>query len=153
WLCLCDCGNEKSVRADSLVSGRILSCGCYHKEAVSQRTRTHGLSNTLEYHIWENMIQRCTNPNHLAFGYYGGRGITVCDRWRNDFTAFINDMGPRPSNCYSVDRIDVNKGYEPGNCRWATRETQMRNTRIYCNNTSGVKGVAWDKTGRRWRAY
>lgn len=97
------------------------------------------------------MISRCYNPKLRWYVYYGGRGITVCDEWRESFLAFYTYMGPRPIG-HSIDRIDNNKGYEPGNCRWATSQSQIRNRRINGNNKSGVRGVSWDKRGNRWAA-
>ena len=87
------------------------------------------MTETLTYKIWENMIQRCANPNHTAWEWYGGRGIQVCDRWRDSFLAFLEDMGPRPGPELSIDRIDNDGNYEPGNCRWATQNQQVRNSR------------------------
>ncbi len=90
-----------------------------------------------EHYVWRTMRDRCCNPNHKAYRYYGGRGITVCDRWM-EYENFLADMGHRPSKLHSLDRIDNNKGYEPGNCRWATRSEQQKNkgsTRRYTNGT------------------
>lgn len=123
WLCRCDCGSETVVASTKLVSGNTRSCGCLQRD----RTRTHGKSRTRTYRIWMHMRQRCENPRSDSWARYGGRGITVCDRWR-DFTAFFEDMGEAPAG-HSLDRIDVNGNYEPGNCRWATSRQQLRNTR------------------------
>lgn len=89
----------------------------------------HGLSYRHEYRVWQTMRLRCTDPEHPAFDNYGGRGITVCDRWLNSPAAFIEDMGPRPSPAHEIDRIDNDRGYEPGNCRWVTRSENCRNRR------------------------
>lgn len=118
WRCSCECGGEVSVRRDHLVSGNTRSCGCL----------MHGISNTAEYQSWAHMRRRCGNPRNNSFHNYGGRGITVCERWQV-FENFLADMGARPSALHSIDRIDVNGNYEPGNCRWATAVEQNSNTR------------------------
>lgn len=122
WECLCECGNTAVVSGGSLRQGTTIACGCAHRDAVT----THGLRSKPEYEVWRLMLRRCEDPSFTGYRYYGGRGITVCDRWR-DLHAFIEDMGPRPSKTHSIDRIDGNKGYEPGNCHWATKTEQCRN--------------------------
>lgn len=105
-----------------------------------------------EYGIWNSMLQRCSNPNSAKYQEYGGRGISVCDAWMASYDSFIADMGPRPSPKHSIDRIDVNGNYEPGNCRWADRATQRFNTRVVTNaNASGVRGVRPTRSGK-WMA-
>ena len=121
WLCRCVCGKEWLVRTSNLTAGNTVSCGCV------SRTK-HGLYKSPEYSAWRDMIRRCTNPNCKVLEHYGGRGISVCDSWKK-FENFYGDMGPRPSSSHTLDRIDNGKGYEPSNCRWATRLTQSRNTR------------------------
>jgi hypothetical protein len=135
WLCRCDCGTEKTIAKYSLTAGRSVSCGCYNRDLNRERMReektVHGHAcngrMTAEYRTWGGIIKRCTNPKTKAFKYYGARGIRVCDRWRESFEAFLADVGPRPSPRHSIDRIDNDGNYEPGNVRWATREEQMRN--------------------------
>jgi len=124
YSCKCACGTVSEVHTSNLTSGKSKSCGCLRSEA----RRKHGMSSTREYRIWSAMRDRCSNPRRKGFKYYGGRGITVCARW-GDFRTFLADMGPCPSPRHSIDRIDVDRGYEPGNCRWATSAAQASNKR------------------------
>lgn len=123
--CRCDCGTEKDVHASCLVQGYSKSCGCYH----SDRARKHGEYGIPEYRIWGAMIQRCCNPSDKAYSDYGGRGISVCERWRNSFGLFLKDIGKRPTRKHSLDRINNNGNYSPSNCRWGTPEQQHNNMR------------------------
>ncbi len=129
WLCRCDCGTERVVREDRLKSGRSLSCGCFHREISAGIFRTHGLSKRSEYRIWLGMRRRCSDKNHPSYKDYGARGIKVCQQWEKSFVAFYSDVGQRPTSDHSLDRIDSNKDYEPGNVRWAVKHEQVRNTR------------------------
>jgi len=129
WLCRCQCGNSKEIFASKLMRRHTQSCGCLHKEIVGAKFATHRMSNSPEYRVWAGMKARCCRPNAAHYEYYGGRGITVCERWMNSFENFYKDMGPKPSARHSIDRIDVDSHYEPTNCRWATIKQQRRNTR------------------------
>jgi hypothetical protein len=126
-LCRCSCGNERTIPVQSLKSGASTSCGCIRNAATARRNETHGMSGTPEYSIWCKMRDRCANGFNLDYPHYGGRGIRVCARWNSSFEAFFADMGSRPSPKHSIDRIDVNGNYEPGNVRWATPHTQAQN--------------------------
>lgn len=107
-------------------ANRVESCGCQQKRLQSKAKTKHGSRNTRAYRSWQSMIQRATNSKRENFKNYGGRGITICDRWLNSFETFLGDMGECPTG-HSLDRIDNSKGYEPGNCRWATQIEQQRN--------------------------
>jgi hypothetical protein len=138
--CYCDCDihlpEEKRkihiVKARNLRTGVIVSCGCYKDEQTGIRSsiinKTHGLSGEPEYYVYNSMIQRCTNPNHNSYMNYGGRGITVCERWSlsngEGFVNFYNDMGKRPSNNHTLERKDVNENYSLNNCHWAEWDEQ-----------------------------
>jgi hypothetical protein len=138
WLCVCSCGNFTVVSGRHLTSGATRSCGCLQQEAVRRTgkdntTHTHSRrgQTTAEYRAWCHMWSRCTNPNVERYPNYGGRGIRVCKRWKR-FENFYADVGPRPSERYSIDRIENDGNYEPGNVRWATRSEQRRNRRDAC---------------------
>lgn len=125
-LFICDCGVEKEYRILDVKNGHTKSCGCIRKTCNISHGQAIGGKLTKEYITWINMRKRCSNKNLKD---YGGRGITVCDRWEESFLNFYEDMGKAPNEAYSLDRIDNNKGYSVENCRWTDRKTQARNTR------------------------
>ena len=137
--CICECGNEIIVRFDCLKSGNTKSCGCLKREVSSITVignsfkHGHALAGkfTKEYRAWTNMKTRCYNSNVNNYHRYGGRGIKVCDRWLNDFEAFLNDVGFAPSPEYSIDRINNDGNYEPGNVKWSTASEQVNNRTSY----------------------
>lgn len=140
WLCKCDCGNEKIAQTSYLRSGHTMSCGCYHKELVGKINRKHNLFNKSVslYSLWKSIKYRCYNKNSKSFCNYGGRGISMCDDWKNDFSTFYKwalengykeEKTDKGLNILTIDRIDVNGNYEPYNCRFVTNEIQARNKR------------------------
>lgn len=137
WLCMCDCKNKTIVHKRFLENGKTKSCGCLQRERASaycskfKLKHGHSTRTTMSrtYKAWGTIIQRCTNTNNEKYPIYGGRGIIVCKRWRNSFPNFLEDMGESPGIEYSIDRINNNEGYYKENCRWATRQQQMRNKR------------------------
>ena len=127
WKCKCDCGKEFDVRGGSIRSGQAKSCGCLSRDRAATLSKTHGMSNRSEYKIWLGIKKRCENPICPAYRHYGGRGIYLAEEFQ-DFERFLAHVGPRPNNT-SLDRIDNNGPYAPGNVRWTTRKVQARNSR------------------------
>ena len=135
WLCKCDCGNEKIIQSSQLKSGMTKSCGCLSREKSRERLFAHGLRRTRLYALWCNIKSRCFNPNNAHYKDYGGRNITICNEWKDNFMSFHDwafDNGynekAKKYEC-TIDRIDNNKDYCPDNCRWITMKEQTRNKR------------------------
>lgn len=128
WFCRCDCGVERDVTGAGLRGGIANSCGCAKGERIGTLNRKHMLSNSRAQRIWSDMKRRCSDQSRRDYKYYGGRGITVCDRWKADLSAFVADMGEPPEGM-TLDRISADGDYEPGNCRWISLADQQRNKR------------------------
>lgn len=144
WLCQCECGNFAKPLASELTKGRTTSCGC---SRYISHNKTHGMSGTSVYHIWIGMRQRCNNPNVINYQDYGGRGITVCERWQS-FENFLSDMGKPPSPNHSIERRENDGHYAPDNCYWGTDEEQSnnkRNNRILTLNGKSQSMAMWCK--------
>jgi len=135
WLCLCDCGNTKTIIGESLRGGKTLSCGCLQKKRAAESRTKHGDTDSRLYNVWCAMKRRCNNSSVPEYKNYGGRGIKVCDEWNADYSAFkgwayASGYDPKlPRGQCTIDRIDVNGDYEPSNCRWVTQKQQMNNVR------------------------
>lgn len=127
--CRCDCGKVRDIAIQTLKQGMSRHCGCKMAIINPEIHGTHRMSGTPEYRTWAKMKERCTNPNYPDWGHYGGRGIRVCAEWMTSFEEFFAYIGPKPDPSYSIDRIDVNGNYEPGNVRWADNQTQAENKR------------------------
>lgn len=163
WLCLCSCGQEKEIRGHDLKNNKTKSCGCLIKEKHIARFTKHGDATkdrnspyNYLYRTWIRIKQCCLNPNNQDYEYYGGRGITVYSEWIDNYQAFkdyiLKNLGERTSSKHSIDRIDNNKNYEPGNLRWATHIIQGINQRRRKTNRLGHKGIDWSKANNKWRA-
>ena len=122
--CLCNCGLVCFVVVSNLTGGKTTSCGCYSREVH----RKHGWRGSPEYLSWQNMLSRCRNKSHRSYPRYGGRGISVCHRWKKSFEHFLEDMGHKPTPRHTIERRDSNSNYEPSNCYWATYQEQNTNT-------------------------
>ncbi|HEY8560533.1 MAG TPA: hypothetical protein VIL74_09160 [Pyrinomonadaceae bacterium] len=127
WLCVCECGTQKVIRQSHLRTGIAKSCGCQRQISRVIKLTKHGASRSITYNSWLAMKQRCLNPKHKKYKNYGGRGITICERWLDSFEYFLADMGERPSSSHTIDRINHDGNYAPENCRWLLQANQQRN--------------------------
>lgn len=153
WLCRCDCGNETISSIADLKRGHKKSCGCIKIETATangKNNKTHGMRNAVEYRIWSNMIERCSNTKRKGSENYSLRGIRVDESWLR-FDNFYKDMGDRPSRFHSLDRFNNDDGYSKENCRWATYEEQQRNKRKHYKSSTGVCGVFWKECANKYQ--
>lgn len=150
-VCICECGKITSVRKSDLRGGATSSCGCYQKQANVERNTTHGLSRGSLYYIWSGIKKRCCNPTHHNYASYGGRGITVCERWLESFENFLEDMGEGYKKGLQIDRRDNDGNYEPSNCRWTTPQQNAQNRGSRKGGSSKYKGVSWNKVQCKWQ--
>lgn len=147
WMTQCDCGTKKAVKTSHLISGNTKSCGCLK----TGRKVVHGKSHTKIHKIWTSILTRCHNPNSTRYSYFGGMGITVCERWCNSFENFLDDMGEPPKGLV-LGRIDKNKEYSPENCRWETPQEASLNRIRDKRNKSGYRGISLNKKTNKWSA-
>lgn len=150
------CGNEFKAQINNIKYGTTKSCGCYKKQLLKEdgRSRKHKIVNIGLYTVWGSIKGRTLNPKHKKFNYYGGRGISICESWKNDFMSFHDwAMENGYEEHLTIDRIDNNGSYEPDNCRWTTQTIQCRNQRVRKNNTSGYKGCSFVRGLKKYRAY
>ena len=149
------CGNEFKAKAHMIKSKKVQSCGCYQRQKLIARNTTHGLNGTRIYNIWAGIKDRTLKPKNKHYHYYGGRGIKICDEWKNDFMSFYTwamSNGYEENKGLSIDRIDNDGNYCPENCKWTTRTIQARNQRKRRDNTSGYKGVCFKKERNKYVA-
>lgn len=152
WLCKCDCGNVKEIRVDYLKNEQTKSCGCLQRERASTASTTHGQSKNILYRTWANIKTRCYNPKSTKYEYWGGRGIIVCDEWKNSAETFIEwCLANGYKKGLQIDRVDNNDNYKPSNCKFVNSQENNLNKRVYDNNTSGYTGLYFIKVTQKWQ--
>lgn len=154
WTCICDCGRKKDVAGQKLRNGEVGSCGCLYRDSRTSCRTTHGGSRWPEYRVWKAMRERCEKSYSSGYAMYGAKGIRVCRRWKK-FENFIADMGRRPTNANSLERVDGAKGYSPSNCRWATHKDQVRNRSntivVTINGVTAPLAQFGERHGLKWQ--
>lgn len=154
WICRCECGNTKEVLGQNLRNGHVKSCGCLKSEIHATKEYKHGFHGTRLYRIYIGMIGRCHNPSVKAFKNYGAKGITVCEEWFKNPKGFCEwSLANGYNDSLTIDRIDPKKGYSPENCRWVNYSVQNYNKILNSNNSSGFKGVSYNKRTKKFKAY
>lgn len=152
WRCECSCGNSVVTCSADLRQGNTQSCGCLMIDQVKEANTTHGLRKHPLYNVWLKMKDRCFNPKANSYENYGGRGITVCDRWKDSLENFIEDVYPKYKEGLQLDRINNDGNYEPDNVRWVTNQQNSMNRGSDKNSSSKYKGVCWNKGTSKWQA-
>lgn len=155
WLCECECGNKKEVERNRLTTGNTKSCGCLEHETKVKMHTKHGMAKTRLWNIWCGMKDRCYRKNNQDYSHYGGRGITVCEEWREDFQKFSDwSMANGYAENLTIDRINTDGNYEPSNCRWATRKEQTRNRRntvkISLGEIAEIDGISYQEAYNKY---
>jgi hypothetical protein len=147
WECLCDCGNVVVATYQNLKVGYTKSCGCFRTKCSIERFTTHNMTKTKTYNSYHSMLKRCYDPSYKNFKYWGGRGVSVCDRWLESFENFLEDMGERPEGT-TLNRIGSSKIYSKETCNWADKKEQSFDQRVRKDNSTGVTGVSHTKSGK-----
>jgi hypothetical protein len=149
WVCQCECGNVSEYIATRVRLNRVSQCRSCATNVTTQKITVHGMKGSLAYNSWQSIKARCLNKSCKDFEKYGAKGISICNEWKNDFLLFFSYVGAPPSKAHTIDRIDNNKGYEPGNVRWATRSQQQRNKTCSVYVTNGNEVLHINEVAKR----